>query len=362
MSELVSLERIPALIQYEIEQLASITTPAGAVNAERRAAAIADLAKRAGLAVPVQNQAVFLRASALELLSVLVDADEKPKGGRGKTSPKFGGVSKPDDRRVAEGRALARTGAVAEAKKQAEKTPDKPVSMDAILKQAKRREREATLQKQRELEDQEAREAIAATPEKPYSVVVADVKEWRPAGVGSIITDPPYIGDSLPLYELLRDFAVDVLPDGAPLVVMTWQAILPGVIRALEHAQLAYRWCICWRFANTENTADHTRRVFDCWKPVLVYHKGAMPKNAPMLRDEISNKATDKTHHEWGQSVAGFKRLVNSFSSAGDIVCDPFVGGGTTAIAALGETRRFVGCDTNAEAVATTLARLEQAA
>ena len=86
--------------------------------------------------MPIQNEATFLRAEALERLAFLVDQDEKPKGGRGKTSPNLGGVSIPTQR-VAEGRALAATGALAEARAEAEKQPEKPVSMSDILRRAK---------------------------------------------------------------------------------------------------------------------------------------------------------------------------------------------------------------------------------
>lgn len=230
---------------------------------------------------------------------------------------------------------------------------------DAKDKQVKRREREDDLRAKREAQEAAAREQIAALG-SPYEIVVADVHEWRPSNVDSIITDPPYVGDSIPLYEALRDFAVDVLPEGGPLVVMTWQAILPGVIRALQHEELAYRWTISWHYANVENTVDHARRVFDCWKPVLVYHKGAMPSDAPMVRDEIANAAPDKGHHEWGQAVEGFERLVRSFSAAGNTVCDPFLGAGTTAIAALAQARQFVGCDIDPLAVATATERLAE--
>lgn len=230
---------------------------------------------------------------------------------------------------------------------------------EGVEKQAKRKKREADLGGRREKKEAEARRRISESG-SAYELVVADIKEWRPNGVSAVITDPPYVGDSLPLYEALRDFAVDVLPDGAPLVVMTWQAILPGVIDALRHEQLAYRWCICWRYDNMENTVDHARRVFDCWKPVLVYHKGSMPSESRMFRDEIANTATDKEHHEWGQSVDGFERLVTSFSEAGELVCDPFLGAGTTAMAALSNARRFIGCDVDAAAVETARGRLPE--
>lgn len=356
----MSLDAVPAMIVRERTQLAELTRPEDVADVEHRAAAIAELAKRAGLAVPIQNEATFFRAECLERLAVLVDEGEKPVGGRGKkTSPKPGQVSIPKQR-VAEGRAIAKTGAIAKAREDSEKHPDRPVSMSDIIKQAKRSEREGTLRTATQARESEARENIASASTSPYELVAADLRDWRPEGVGSIITDPPYVGDSIPLYEALRDFALDVLPDGAPLVVMTWQAILPDVIEALRHEELSYRWCIAWRYANNENTVDHTRRVFDCWKPVLVYHKGSMPVDAPMMRDEISNSGTDKDFHEWGQSVSGFERLVRSFSQPGEIVCDPFLGGGTTAIAALSQARRFVGCDIDTAAIEITKGRLIQ--
>lgn len=227
------------------------------------------------------------------------------------------------------------------------------------IRASRRLTREKNLRQETAAKEKEAQAEISSSQELPYDLHVGSLADWRPAGVASIITDPPYVGDSIPLYEMLRDFAVDSLPEGGALVVMTWQAILPQVFEALSHPELAYRWTICWRYANAENTIDHHRRVFDCWKPILVYHKGAMPNAAPMMRDEIANSATDKNFHEWGQSVSGFERLVISFSQPGDVVCDPFLGGGTTAIAALANHRRFSGCDIDAEAVETTRSRLD---
>lgn len=225
-----------------------------------------------------------------------------------------------------------------------------------VEKQARRKERETALGGRREAREKEARERMADVGYTP-ELLVADIHDFRPE-CHAIITDPPYVGDSIPLYQALRDLAVDVLPAGGPLVVMTWQAILPDVIRALEHPELAYRWALSWRFDSTENTVDHARRVFDCWKPVLVFHKGAMPADAQMFRDEIGSAAPDKDHHEWGQSLDGFVRLVTSFTQPGEIVCDPFLGAGTTAVAALEQARRFVGCDIDANAIDKTRERL----
>lgn len=209
----------------------------------------------------------------------------------------------------------------------------------------------------------EKREKRARAEAKEHApsckLVVKDIRDWRPKGVRAIVTDPEYIGDALPLYEALRDFAVDVLPEGGALVVMTWQGILPGVVRALEHPDLAYRWCLSWRYAQADHsTVDYARRVFDRWKPILVYHKGAMPEDATMISDEITSEFPDKQHHDWGQSLEGFQHLVRAVAQPGELVCDPFVGGGTTALAALSQGRPFIGADLDREAIRVTKERL----
>lgn len=60
MSELVplsELERVPATIRRERQELTLISDPGDALDAERRAAAIAELTRRAKLPVPIQNEA-----------------------------------------------------------------------------------------------------------------------------------------------------------------------------------------------------------------------------------------------------------------------------------------------------------------
>jgi site-specific DNA-methyltransferase (adenine-specific) len=233
-------------------------------------------------------------------------------------------------------------------------TPNDELTLDRMVRIG----REAKLGGRAEARE---RKAVAdARRRRPSTTLeVADIRTWRPAGVTAIITDPPYVGDALPLYEALRDFAADVLPAGGALAVMTWQPILPDVLRALDHPDLAYRWCIAWRYDNAAaTTADYTRRVHDRWKPILVYHRGGMPSDARMFADEITSPAPDKRHHKWGQSLDGFRTLVRAFAEPGQLVCDPFLGGGTTALAALAQGRRFVGCDIDPAAVATAEARL----
>ena len=53
----------------------------------------------------------------------------------------------------------------------------------------------------------------------------------------------------------------------------------------------------------------------------------------------------DKRFHKWGQSESGMADIIERFTETGQLICDPFVGGGTTAIVAMEMERQFVGCD-----------------
>lgn len=53
-----------------------------------------------------------------------------------------------------------------------------------------------------------------------------------------------------------------------------------------------------------------------------------------------------------------FRELVRKHSRVGDLVVDPFLGSGTTAVAALDDGRRFMGCDIDPQYVAMAQMRL----
>ena len=54
------------------------------------------------------------------------------------------------------------------------------------------------------------------------------------------------------------------------------------------------------------------------------------------------------------------RHIVRDYSRPGDLVCDPFVGSGTTALAALMEGRRFIGAEEKPEHYEIATRRLAQ--
>ena len=193
---------------------------------------------------------------------------------------------------------------------------------------------------------------------------VAELRAKVPcASVDAVITDPPYAKASLPVHADLAAFAASALAPGGVLVVMTGTLYLPQVLNTLcEHPALVYRWTAAW--TSEGNTAkSFCSRVWQTWKPLLVLHK--KPREAAKevwFIDRIDNRKMHDQgrHHKWGQQLPGFQQIVNRFAWPGQTICDPFLGGGTTALAALERGCAFIGCDTDASCIETTEKRIEK--
>lgn len=181
-----------------------------------------------------------------------------------------------------------------------------------------------------------------------FREVLADIPD---GSVDLILTDPPYPAEFLPLWSDLAIFAKRVLSPSGVLAAMSGQTHLPGVFQRLgEH--LTYRWTMAYLMSGSANVV-HARRVSTMWKPVLVY--GSSDRR---LHDVATSKAADKEFHGWGQSESGFYDLISLLADPGAVVCDPFLGGGTTAVVAAARGCHFIGAEVDEAVFATAKARL----
>lgn len=67
-------------------------------------------------------------------------------------------------------------------------------------------------------------------------------------------------------------------------------------------------------------------------------------------RNKVNGKIV-KQFHSTQKPLEMFKRIISASSNPGDIILDPFMGSGTTAIACKQMNRNFLGCDSNKEYV-----------
>lgn len=177
-----------------------------------------------------------------------------------------------------------------------------------------------------------------------FREVLADLRD-----VDAVITDPPYPFEFLDLLDDLAAWADKVLtPDGV-LAVLIGQTHLPEVYRRLA-GHRPYRWTGCY-LTEGPGYVSHPRRVQSSWKPLLVYGGG------PRFGDVIRSTGDDKRHHKWGQNYDAFHAIIERLTSQGQTVVDPFMGAGTTLLAAHALGRHAVGADIDAEAVASAQVR-----
>ena len=183
-----------------------------------------------------------------------------------------------------------------------------------------------------------------------FRTALADIPDGT---VDAVITDPPYPWAFLPLLPDLARLADRVLtPDGI-LAVLFGQTHLPEVYRLLSGGR-PYRWTMAYLTPGA-GYSSMARRLQSNWKPVLIYGAATGLRFA----DTVQTDRDDKAHHHWGQDVGGFVELVRQLTPGnGAHVLDPFLGGGTTALAAQLTGRHFTGCDIDPACITTTRQRV----
>lgn len=246
--------------------------------------------------------------------------------------------------------------AVAQAKRVADAAPDLAEKVKAgqmAIDRAERviRDREAEQRRVNQARREAAREGLPSTVDpRPgdFREVLADLR-----GINAVITDPPYGFEHLPLLDDLAAWADKILaPDGV-LAVLFGQTYLPEAYRRLD-GHRPYRWTACY-LTSGPGYVSHQRRVQSNWKPLLIY--GGDSRFADVVRSEGLDAAA-KENHRWGQDYAAFHTIIERLTQRGQTVVDPFMGSGTTLLAAHALGRHAIGCDIDPEAVNRAKERL----
>ena len=92
------------------------------------------------------------------------------------------------------------------------------------------------------------------------------------------------------------------------------------------------------------------------------YLKGGKPFDSVWDIPSIAPTAAERTGYPTQKPLALLERVISATTDPGALVIDPFVGSGTTAVAAQRLGRRFVAGDCSPQAIAVTCGRLEREA
>jgi hypothetical protein len=178
--------------------------------------------------------------------------------------------------------------------------------------------------------------------------------------VDAIVTDPPYNDEGVPLYEPLGAFALRVLKPGRLAVVYAGHLQLDREMELLARGGLTYMWHGT-NVLSGRHTRVRVRMIFGQHRSVLLYSAGPY-RPRTWLNDvafaEGRGGPEERPLHPWQQALEPVRHWIRQVSEPGELIVDPFLGSGTTAVAAVMEGRCFLGCDIDPGCVETTRRRL----
>ena len=162
--------------------------------------------------------------------------------------------------------------------------------------------------------------------------------------VDLVLTDPPYGVDmnydtyqdtEANWYELMRKVIPEMLRVGKMVIFPSCQ------IKRLKffYDEFPPDWLMCW-YKGSVGSAGFTG--FNDWEPHLVYGK-----NNTKMHDYFRATPEPQTNGHPCQKPINWAGWIISraTNNKGDIILDPFLGSGTTAVAAKMEGRNYIGCE-----------------
>ncbi|HZU00875.1 MAG TPA: site-specific DNA-methyltransferase [Ktedonobacteraceae bacterium] len=171
-----------------------------------------------------------------------------------------------------------------------------------------------------------------------------------------IFCDPPYLKEYIPLYGWLSQEASRVLRPGGFLLTYVgnfWK--YETMFQLGQH--MTYFWDYVTYMAH-ESSIIWPRRTIARHKSILAFVKGQGLPRTNVLSAWVGS-GMDKRYHVWGQDEGTARYYIDCFSSPGEIVLDPFMGGGTTAYVCKVLGRQFIGFEISPETADIARKRLE---
>ncbi len=257
---------------------------------------------------------------------------------------------------------------------------------------------------------------LSKAPQKRASIQVKCqdafkfLAKLRPGSVDLIVSSPPYcmgkaydtsgsVKDFIADHEKLAPLLVRALRPGGSLCWQVGHHVKDGVVVPLDaivyaifsgQNELLLRNRIVWtfghgvhasrRFSGRHETILWFTRGHDYYfnldavrvpqkYPGKRYYKGPnkgefsgnpLGKNPSDVWEipNVKSRHVEKTDHPCQFPVALVQRLVRALTRLGGLVADPFMGSGSSAVAAALEQRRFVGCDIDRSYIAIAKSRV----
>ena len=204
------------------------------------------------------------------------------------------------------------------------------------------------------------------------------VREFIQKGekVNHIITDPPYnisqknnfdtlnnprkgvdfgVWDkNFGLLDWIKDYA-QLLDKNGSFIIFCSYRFISDIVRELEENDIVVKDILIWRKSNPMPRNIHRRYVQDCEFAVWGVKKGAKwvfnkPEDVPYLRSMFETSTVagkERTAHPTQKSLKLMEDIIKIHTNEDEIILDPFMGSGTTGVAANNNNRKFIGVEHN---------------
>lgn len=180
--------------------------------------------------------------------------------------------------------------------------------------------------------------------------------------VDLIFTDPPWgAAGRVQMPEFAAWAARKLRPDGGVLLIYTGHAGLLEVGGEIART-LTYLWAIsCGNgdFGGVSMRRDLQIRC--CWRPLLMFCRGRY-RPLRSFDDAVITRDREKAFHDYQQPLSEASFYIDMLTGSKAVVCDPFLGSGTTAcaVARLGRGRRFWGSEVDADTCSIARRRIAE--
>jgi hypothetical protein len=258
--------------------------------------------------------------------------------------------------KMVRGKAPARA-AVVKAAALLEKSPERAreiiedgKQMAEVLREEKKAEKERI--------KQEAIEKLSESEAESFGITHCSLTEWDAPQCQLVFTDPPYHDKHVDRFRELGQFAMQHLDEGRFLCTYTGKLRLADCVNAVLESGMEWVWIFSvYHPFSKEKHLGGVYNIAENWRPVVVFRKPG-PVWTPTFQQDVVRGERSKSHHDWSQDEQTPEQLIQAYSAPGEIVLDPFCGGGTTPLVAKRVGRKCFACDVDIAAVAMATDRL----
>lgn len=176
----------------------------------------------------------------------------------------------------------------------------------------------------------------AVITDPPYGITY--VSSWRKQGPTAMLAND----DTAPVDAVLG--MADRLRDGGAIYLATRLDVSAQWIDAIRGAGLTLKTPIFWDKGN--HTSGDLDGDFGAQVEMFLFaHKVRHILRGPRIANLWRVPRDPAGDHPTPKPVALMGQMVRCSTDPGGIVLDPFVGSGSTGVAAIGEGREFIGCE-----------------